>query len=80
MKNQVLKIEELDNYIGKYIWMIDVNRGFGGERKLKRVDHKNRKIWDETGSYLRFEDMNTKMEVYGERPDCFDEMMSGVMG
>jgi len=74
MKNQPLKIEDLDNYIGKYIWMIDINRGFGGERMLKSVDHKNRKIWDETDSYLSFEDMNIKMEVYGERPDCFDEM------
>jgi hypothetical protein len=78
MNNKPLNLEELTTLMGKDIWMIMVDRSFGGRRKLVEITED--KIWVDNESYLDIEDLNVIMEIYLERPACYDEINKGSIG
>lgn len=75
MENKPLTLEELRLLIGKDIWMININPRWGGRRKLEKITED--KIWVDYESYLDIKDLNVIMEIYAERPACYDEINKG---
>ena len=43
---------------------------FGGKRKL--IKFTEDKIWVDFDSYLNIKDLNIVMEIYAEKPKCYD--------
>jgi len=78
MQNKPLTIQELKLLIGKDIWMIMMDQSFGGRRKLVKIT--GDKIWTDNESYLDIKDLNVVMEIYAERPTCYDKMNKGSIG